>query len=110
MKKFFDLQKNNWLIYIFALGILLTGIWARSFALGNAFYGDAFDDGEFAASLMSVLAENIRLFTIHGALHWIPGWFSQQSVGIDKHFLPTMLVHNSLDALAGLFLYVNQAG
>jgi hypothetical protein len=104
MKRFFSLQ-SNWLIHFFALSILLTGVWATLFPLGYALYDDPFHHGEFVASLPSVLGGNINFFTIHGAMDWLPAWFSQQVFGIDKHFLPTMLAHASLGALASLFLY-----
>lgn len=105
MRKFFDFQNNNWLIHIFALGILLTNVWAEFFALDIPFYGDPFHHGELVASLPSVLAGNIKFFTIHGAMDWLPAWFSQQMFGAERHFLPTMLIHTSLYALASLFLY-----
>lgn len=105
MKKLFDLQINNWLIHIFAIGILLTGAWVKFFTLGNAFYSDTFHHGEFVSSPPSLLAGNINFFTLHGAMDWLPAWFSQQVFGAERHFLPTMLIHASLSALAGLFLY-----
>lgn len=105
MKKLFDLHNNNSLIHIFAFGILFTRIWARFFAIGDAFYSDPFHHGEFVASLQSMLAGNVKFFTIHGAMDWVPAWFSQRLFGLDKYFLPTMLVYNTLSAFAGLFLY-----
>ncbi|MFN7834372.1 MAG: hypothetical protein ACK5NY_01055 [Burkholderiaceae bacterium] len=104
MKSVFDLQGKNWLIHIVALGILLSGIFDR-FSVGNAFYSDPFHHGEFVASLPSVLIRNINFFTIHGAMDWLPAWFSQQIWGPNSYFLPNMLIYTSLDALASLFLY-----
>ena len=105
MKKFFDLQNSHRLIHLFSLGILLTGIWAKLFPLGNAIYSDPFHHGEFVASLPFVLAGNINFFTIHGAMDWLPAWISHEIWGAHSYFLPTMLIHTSLDALASLFLY-----
>lgn len=105
MKKLFDLQNNNRLIHIFALGILFTAIWAKFFAIGDAFYSDPFHHGEFVASLQSVFAGNVNFFTIHGAMDWLPALFSQHFFELKQYFQPTMLAYNTLSALASLFLY-----
>ena len=105
MRKLFDSQNSNRLIHILALSILFTGILAKFFAIGDSFFGDPFHHGEFVASLQSVLAGNVNFFTIHGAMDWLPAWFSQHFFGPNQYFLPTMLAYNTLSALASLFLY-----
>ena len=105
MRKYFNLQTNPWLIHALPLVILLTGIWAKSFPLGNAFYDDPFHHGELVASLPFVLMGDMKFFTLHGAMDWVPAWVSQQVWGDENHFLPTRIIHTSLGALANLFLY-----
>lgn len=101
--KFSDLK--NKFIHFSALGILFSGIWLKLFPIGNGFYNDPFHHGEYVASLQSILSGNVKFFTIHGAMDWVPALFLQQFFGVSQYFLPTMLAYQCLSALAALLLY-----
>ena len=106
MKRFLELRNDSWLLQILASGILLTGIAAKLLPLNDGSYGDPFHNGEFVAALPAVVAGNMQFFTIHGGLDWLPAWFSQKAFGAEHYFMPTLVIHASLNALASLCLYV----
>ncbi|NOT15854.1 MAG: hypothetical protein HOP21_09845 [Methylotenera sp.] len=105
MKKIFELYDNGKLFNTLVFGVLLIGIWATFFNIDNGFYQDPFHHGEFVATLPLVLNGNANFFTIHGAMDWIPAWIAQYFLGIDRHFLPTMLIYSLMDGLASVFLF-----
>lgn len=104
MKKF-NLP-HRWLIHLIAIGVLFLCEFERFFNHGKTLYADAFHDGEFVATLPSVLIGGIDFFTIHGALDWMPAWLAQYMVGTDRHLLLTMFIYHALCVLAGLLLYM----
>lgn len=104
MKKF-NLT-HRWIIHLVAIGVLFLCEFERFFNHGKTLYDDAFHDGEFVATLPSVLAGRVEFFTIHGTLDWMPSWLAQYMVGTDRHMLLTMFLYHALCVLAGLLLYL----
>ena len=106
MKKLFDLQNSNWLIHFIAIGALLLGAFVKFFSHSEIVFDDPFHHGEFVATLPSVLLGEMKFFTIHGALDWLPAWCAQLFVGTERHFLITMALYAALNLIACFLLYL----
>jgi hypothetical protein len=105
MKKTLGLSSNPSLTHVAAMAILLLGASAKFYSHSGIVYDDPFHHGELVATLPSILIGEMGVFTIHGALDWIPAWFAQQIYGGNNHFLPTMAIHATLNVIACSLLY-----
>jgi len=74
---------------------------------GNVILDDPFHQGEFFAATVAFFSDSTLAFhplTIHGALDYIPGLFTEYMWGNENYFLPTIAIYKFLNFLAAIFL------
>lgn len=105
MKKLFNFCTSIYFVNVLAISIFVTQIWAKFISNFDPLYSDPFHHGEYVTALQFVIAGNLNFFTIHGAMDWIPAFFSQTLFGLGQLFLPTTLTYTALEILASVLLF-----
>lgn len=99
--------RGAWLMALCVL-LVLTLVGVGKMQLYGQILSDPFHQGEYFASLTTLLAPSIGFdaLTIHGALDFLPAWAALGWFGEGFYFFPTWLIYQGLDLLAALLFVV----